>query len=141
MDAASPKRLDMLDRPERRTAGAEEPHQVIDWLLAILRFAITRAQRDRGIVMATAHAMDRLGSRSAQRQFGFFARTSIAFCDAIAETNKPDRIVKLRRHLGKIENAGLRRAFAAALELDCEPKPSASRSRDREYLWRGLRRG
>lgn len=120
-------------------AAAQEFHTVQDWLLAVLRFAVTLEEADRAAVLAMAEEMDRLGSHNAQSKFAFFVRTTTEFCDGITAKDSPEKIATLRRHLAKIDNDRLRAALAAALEIERSAKRRyRSRSRGREDLWRGL---
>lgn len=114
-------------------------HKVEGWLLVILRFAITRDQADRAAILAMAADLDRLGAHAARSDFAFFAKTSVEICDLIVGQNRPDRTATLRRHIGMIDNARLRRALEAALEIG-RPAMNGSRARSRrtEDLWRGL---
>jgi hypothetical protein len=101
---------DLIAREERRAK------KVGDWLLAILRFAVTLEQADRTTVLAIADEMDRSGFRVDNTAFAFFARTSTALCNAIANKDDPQRIAIFRRHLSKIDDRRLRRALAAAID-------------------------
>ena len=89
--------------------------KVKEWLLAVLRFALTLEPADRTTVLAIAEEMDRFGSPAAL--FSFFVKTSIELCDAIADTNDPRRVTTLRRHLRRIDDHRLRRTFEAAIGL------------------------
>jgi len=89
--------------------------KVREWLLAVLRFALTLEPVDRTTVLAIAEEMDRFGSPAAS--FSFFIKTSIELCDAIANTNDPQRVTTLRRHLRRIGDHCLRRTFEAAIGL------------------------
>ena len=102
----------------------EELHseQVRDWLLAILRYAVTLEPRDRSAVLSLAQDMDRHGS-SEVTSFAFFARMSNEFCAAITNRRDPKRIATLRRHLKRIDDRRLRRTLLAA--IDFEPVPLA----------------
>lgn len=125
---------DVLARDER----------VQDWLLAILRFAVTLQQADRAVVLAMAKDMDQSGSGVASTTFAFFTRTSAELCGAIADRDDPKRVATLRRHLGRIDDRRLRRAFEAAIEFggNCQMVRSANKLRKRgaQDLWEGLRR-
>ncbi|MGZ5811960.1 MAG: hypothetical protein ACXWKA_20120 [Xanthobacteraceae bacterium] len=95
-----------------------QARKVEDWLLAILRFAITLNDTDLSLVRVLADDMDRLGVVSARTAFGFFERTSIELCRAIAARNDPNSLPVLRRHLARIDDPRLRRAFVAVTEID-----------------------
>ena len=92
--------------------------KVEDWLLAILRFAITLNDADRSLVRALADDMDRLGAGSTRPAFGFFERTSIDLCRAIAARNDPNSLPVLRRHFSRIDEPKLKGAFAAVMDLE-----------------------
>jgi hypothetical protein len=112
---------------------------VRDWLLAILRFAMTLEQADRAVVLAMAKDMDRSGLRVASTAFGFFARTSTEFCDAIADRHDPERAATLSRHLRRIEDRRLRRVLAVAIDFDqAATASSKAKNRNRGDLWRGF---
>jgi hypothetical protein len=113
--------------------------RIRQWLFAILRFAVTLEQTDRAVALAAAAEIDCRGSATADSEFTFFARTSVKLCDAIAAKDDPEAIATLRAHLRAIEHLPLRRAFAAALDLDSMPtKPHKPFNRSRDYLWQGL---
>jgi hypothetical protein len=91
--------------------------KVKDWLLAILRFAVTLEQADKSAVLAIADEMDRSGFCVNKTAFTFFGRTSSALCRAIADQDDPQRLSVLRRHISRIDDHRLRRALAAAIDL------------------------
>jgi hypothetical protein len=110
------------------------------WLLALLRFAVTRDTDDRLAVLAAASEIDRLSaSQGGRYNFRFFHRTSAGLCGAITEPH-PDNIAVLRRHLDRMTDERMRRAFAAAVELDQAREPAKRRPspRSRRGLWQGL---
>jgi hypothetical protein len=89
--------------------------RVKNWLLAILRFAVTLEQADRNTVLAIAREMDRCGSPAGS--FGFFDKTSTELCNAITDNDDPQRAAILRRHFRRIDDHRLRRTFEAATGL------------------------
>ena len=103
----------------RRIKAPEELHKIEGWLFAILRFAITPEQTNRAFVMAVARQMDRPGSSFRGTQFGFFVRTSIEFCDAIAAADHPEKLASLRHQIKRIDNPlacdGRSRAFLKSI--------------------------
>ena len=107
-------------------------NKVREWLLAILRFAVTLDQADRAAVLATATEMDR------SIDFSFFLRTSTELCDAIVHKDDPKRAAALHRHLKRIDDQRLRRTFEAAVELHAAPVPAKAPPRPRRGLWDGL---
>lgn len=113
--------------------------KVREWLLAILRFAITLQAADRTAALTMAESMDRLGANVALASFDFFVRTSIAFRDGIAAGGDPEKTAALRRQLKRIEDEWLRRAFEAVLgEGLAKPRSGRPRTPERNYLFRGL---
>lgn len=102
---------DLVDRDAWRA------RKIRDWLLAILCFAVTLEQADKATVLAIADEMDRSGFRVDNTAFAFFARTSTALCRAIADQDDPQRNVILRRHINRIDDSRIRRALAAAIDL------------------------
>lgn len=117
-----------------QTIPREVSRAMEEWLLSILRFAITLDEIDRAVILALAAAMDRRGSG-----FTFFARTSVKVCDAIVAKDRAEAISALRVFVHAIDHVALRRAFEAVLETK---PPGADRrtitSRNREKLWQGL---
>ena len=113
----------------------EQSGQVRDWLLAILRFALTLDPADRAAVMAKAAGMDRLGTGKGPSQFTYFVRTSVEFCNGIVDQRIADKTEALRGHLRKIDDDRLRRSLEAALTWT---KQVQCRDRCRDNLWKGL---
>ena len=113
--------------------------KIDDWLLAILRFAITFERDDRAAVMVKAQELDWPRSRRRKAAFAFFTRTSLELCNAIADKTDPKRGVIIRRQLARIGNPRLRCAFEAASELEAgvfrAPLPKKRWQGD---LWKGL---
>jgi hypothetical protein len=98
------------------------------WQLAILRFAVTLDNADRLGVFAIANDIDRLG----------FRRTSTELCAAIPQRNATADAL-LQDYLSRIDDTRLKRAFAAALEIDQAKPTSVKRiSNPESDLWRGL---
>ena len=94
------------------------------WLLALLRLAVTGDRADRLEVMASARALDSLGTPSPDMPtqqsptFHFFHATSQELCRALADPMYPQRDDILRRHIVRIDDRRLKRAFAATIETD-----------------------
>jgi hypothetical protein len=118
-------------------SAIEESRRIREWLLGILRFAITLERCDRGVVMNLAAEMDRLGSAKSQSGFNYFTRTSAKLCDCIVAKCDLDKLVVLRLHIGKVDDDRLRRAFEDVL-FEKRNGSGYSRKQDREYLWKGL---
>jgi hypothetical protein len=108
------------------TAYDWQTRRVKNWLLAVLRFSVTFEGEDRSDVMARADDIDRLGFVARKPEFSFFLRTSIELCDAIENLAYAGRHEVLRRHLARIDDPRLRRAFSAAVVLEQReaPKPT-----------------
>ena len=112
--------------------------QIREWLLLILRFAVTRDSNDEAGVFGKADELDSLGLRWRPAAPNFFRRTSAEICNAITETDDPKRAAILKRHLERIDDLRLRRAFQAAVEVEVRP-PQVSKTK-RQNLWTGLPR-
>ncbi len=95
-----------------------QANKVRDWLLAIVRFAITLEQTDRQTVLAIAQEMDGLGFLPGRCSFSYFVRTSTSLCRAVADRDDPGRTAMLRRHLAAIGDRRLRQTTAAAFDLE-----------------------
>lgn len=109
------------------------------WHMALLRFAVTLDNADRLSLLAVANEMDRLGQPNETRSdFGFFRGTSAELCAAIvARSDVAEE--KLRQHLARIDDTRLRRALAAALEIDLRmPEQVKRRPKPDDALWKGL---
>ena len=103
-----------------KVATAHDRHgrTVRNWLLFVLRFAITLDPEDNAAVLAMADEIDRLGFVSKRPDFSFFLRTSTELCNAIKDEGYLGRNEILRRHLAKIDEHRLRRAFSAAVGFE-----------------------
>jgi hypothetical protein len=86
-----------------------------------------------------ADEIDALGLRWRPSAPNFFRRTSVEVCKAITAPAGPGRVTVLRRHLERIDDLRLRRAFQAAVELE-QASPRASSETTQRNLWAGLRR-
>lgn len=112
------------------------------WQLAILRFALTLDNSDRLAVLSIAREIDRLGEHgNSEGTFRFFRSASAELCAAISGQNEASDHV-LRRYLARIDDARLKRAFAAAVAID-QPEAASVRKRAKRDagLWRGLTPG
>src|SRR5215510_4298665 len=112
-----------------------------EWLLLLLRFAITLETSDQSAALALADELDSLGLRWRPAAPRFFLRTTREVCEAIVEGWHDS--AALRKHLARIDDPRLRRAFRAALGLDrtSEPQRQDARKNRRNGnldLWRGL---
>ena len=101
--------------------------RVQEWLLLLLRFAITRQQSDRSAALAMADELDSLGACRPHAP-RFFLRTSEGVCEAVLWNGGHDNAVLLT-HVSRIDHPRLRAAFRAAvglqrsLETPSDPNP------------------
>jgi hypothetical protein len=123
------------------TDPSERLERIEDWLFAILRFAITRHPADRTAIMARAADMDRPGGELTQKGFSYFVTTSGKVCDAIAGEERA-RVAVLYRYLHEIGNDRLRRALAAALNIERPVRTRVGKlgGQHSDGLWEGLNR-
>jgi hypothetical protein len=112
--------------------------RIREWLLLLLRFAITRDAKDEAAALALADEIDALGLRWRPSAPSFFRRTCREICQAIAVPDDPKRAAILKQHIARIDDPRLRRAFQAAVEFE-QGAPPASESKQRD-LWAGLRK-
>ena len=117
---------------------------VRDWLLALLRYAVTLHDADKSAVLVIAEEIDKLGSHAEEPPaFKFFRRTSIELCSAILDAQNSNKSAVLHLHLKRIDDCRLRRAFEAAIDEDTSPATSDAdkmKKRGAQDLWKGLRR-
>lgn len=117
-----------------------QSRKIKNWLLTLLRFAVTRDNTDRMCVLEAAREIDHQNRDPDDTSFSFFVRTSAEICNAIASQHDSNRQATLIRYFKCIDDHRLRAALEAA--TDCRPVESASprpAKRKREELWRGLR--
>jgi len=116
--------------------------KIREWLLLLLRFAVTQEPTDQGTALAVADELDSLGVDSKRAKPTFFVKTSIEVSKAILAVSDGDNNAVLRRHLARIDDPRLRRAFQAAVGLQEAselPKKSAEgKGRKHQDLWKGL---
>jgi hypothetical protein len=125
--------------------------KIRDWLLQLLRFAITQEASDHASAVSMADEMDAVGLRWRPSGSTFFVRTTEEVCRAIVSADDPTRLTVLQRHARLIDDPRLRRAFedvvgigqisgislGSSSELtEVQPKRRMRRSGD---LWKGLR--
>ena len=117
--------------------------KVREWQLLLLRFAITREPSDRWAALAVADELDSLGMRWRPAAPSFFLRTSNEVCEAILmEGDGPEETVLLR-HVARISDTRLRRAFRAAVDIqqtsEIQPQSAGeNKARKHQDLWKGL---
>ncbi|HEY7662604.1 MAG TPA: hypothetical protein VH934_05730 [Xanthobacteraceae bacterium] len=125
--------------PERPTGSQDwRAGRIREWLLLLLRFAITRDAKDEAATLALADEIDALGLQWRPSAPSFFRRTSAEVCRAIAAADDPRRAAVLKKHIARIDDSRLRRAFQAAVGLE-QASPPVSESK-RPDLWAGLRK-
>ena len=128
------------DQPSATSATSDQDwaaRQVREWLLLLLRFAITSDPKDLSATLALADEIDARGLGWRPSAPSFFRRTSNDVCKAITALDDPKRAAILKRHLARIDNPALRRAFRAAVNFDERTAPSQRNPRN---LWFGLSR-
>ena len=113
-----------------------------EWLLLLLRFAVTREPSDLSAALAVAEKIDSSGERWRPAAPRFFLRTSNEVCEAILAVSDGHNDAVLRRHVARIDDPRLRRAFQAAVGLQqpSEPQLEGAKSKGRmdRDLWKGL---
>lgn len=112
------------------------------WLLALLRFAVTRLEPDRIVALAAAAELDRPDAAPpGTPAHRFFYRTTADLCAAIIDPDAPASAAALQAHLERITDTRLQRAFAAAVDVKIAKKMSATKRAAKPVdLWRGLGR-
>ncbi len=113
--------------------------RIREWLLLLLRFAITRDPKDEAAAFAMADEIDAAGLRWRPSGPSFFRRTTGELCQAITALDNPKRAAILRSHIARIDDPRLRKAFQAAVELERKSPPASAEAKRRD-LWTGLRR-
>jgi hypothetical protein len=116
--------------------------KVREWLLLLLRFAVTREATDQAAALALADQLDSLGMGCKRAKPGFFVKTSIEVSNAILALRDRENDNVLRTHLARIDDPRLKRAFRAAVGLHDAPETQAGNSEDKRRkhpdLWKGL---
>jgi hypothetical protein len=123
-------------------AGSEELHvkKIRDWLLAILRYAVTLDPSDAAAATTMAEGLDGAGTRRGRAGFRFFTTTGSRVCNAIVNRVDPQASSTLEQFLRLIDHPRLRRALEEAIGDETAVPPILKRRRHAE-LWKGLRRG
>src|SRR5262245_23313469 len=103
--------------------------RIREWLLLLLRFAITCDAKDQAAVFAMADEIDALGQQWRPSGPSFFHRTSGEVCNAIIAHDDPTRATILKKHIARIDDPRLRRAFQAAVNLERESRPPAGENK------------
>ena len=113
--------------------------RIREWLLLLLRFAITCDPKDQAAAFAVADEIDALGHRWRPSAPSFFRRTSGEVCKMIIAFDDPRRAAILKRHIARIDDPRLRRAFQAAVDLERGSPPAACKKKQPDF-WTGLQR-
>ena len=113
--------------------------RIREWLLLLLRFAVTRDAKDEAAASAMADEIDALGQRWRSSGPRFFRRTTDEVCKAMTVPDDPNRATILKKDLARIDDPRLRRAFAAAADVERRRSPAFSKI-EGQRLWAGLRR-
>jgi hypothetical protein len=111
----------------------DEDQRLQQWLLLLLRFAITRRPIDRVAVIAMSQELDSIGGRPPATP-RFFVKSANEVCQAISANNGIEDAV-LRKHIARIAHPRLARAFRAAIQTE---RAEQHRSRKSQDLWKGL---
>jgi hypothetical protein len=98
-------------------SDALRERKIRNWLLLLLRFAVTRESADRMAALAAADELDVFEAEGRTAAPSFFNRTSRQVCEAILAPGDQHSQEVLRRHAGRIDDPRLRRAFQAAVDL------------------------
>lgn len=113
-----------------------------EWLLLLLRFAVTHEPSDQSTALAIAEELDALGVRWKSAAPRFFVRTTNEVCEAIVGVNDDRRDAVLRKHLARIDNPRLKLAFRSAVGLPAIPEQLQARATAKKKkssdLWKGL---
>jgi hypothetical protein len=112
--------------------------RIREWLLLVLRFAITCDAKDQAAAFAMADEIDALGHQSRPSAPTFFRRASGEVCEAINALEDPRRITILKKHIARIDDPRLRRAFQAAVDLERGSRPAATEHKH-QHFWAGMR--
>jgi hypothetical protein len=112
--------------------------RIREWLLLLVRFAITCDPKDQAAVFAMADEIDAFGLQWRPSAPSFFRRTSSEVCAAITALDDPKRATTLKKHIARIDDPRLRRAFQAAVDLERGSRPAATEHK-RQHFWTGVR--
>src|SRR5262245_3271337 len=112
--------------------------RIREWLLLLLRFAITCDPEDQVAAFPMADEIDALEHHWRPSAPSFFRRTSSEVCEAIIALEDPRRITILKKHIARIDDPRLRRAFQAAVDLERGSRPAAIEHK-RQHFWTGVR--
>src|SRR6516165_2442302 len=94
--------------------------RIREWLLLLLRFAITWDPKDEAAVFAMADEINAPGLRWRPSAPSFFRRTSSEVCKMITALDDPRRATILKKHIARIDDPRLRHAFQAVVDLESQ---------------------
>jgi hypothetical protein len=121
--------------------------KVREWLLLLLCFAVTQEPSDRSAALAVADELDSLGMQRKRTAPSFFLRTSNEVCEAILTAGDGHDVddghdgAVLRRHVARIDDPRLRRAFRAAVGLPKTSEPPQENAKSKRRKVRELGKG
>ena len=104
-----------------------QDRKVREWLLLLLRFAVTREPLDQAAALAMADELDSVAPRWRPAAPSFFSRTSSDVCEALLSVKKGNENAILRRHASRIDDLRLRQAFEVAAGLHAEAQAAPAR--------------
>ena len=128
-------RARMSDDSDKESVRAGK---IRDWLLALLRFAVTREENDRTAFLRSALELDRSASCQRDAAFAFFTRTSTDLCTALRDLDDSQSRLAIQRQLKRIDDDRMRRALEAAIGVDPASATPKVRPHSRAFLWKGL---
>ena len=132
--------------PIRITAAGErlvEPIIALAHCSKLARIIVTGADSAEAVIdlhrlgYARATTTSNCGLPAGQAP-SFFRRTSGEVCAAITVLEDPRRITILEKHIARIDDPRLRRAFHAAVDLERGSRPAATEHK-RQHFWAGVR--
>lgn len=130
-----------------KEAVTRQSEQIKNWLLMLLRFAVTRDNADRMSILKMARDIDHQNPALGDTSFSFFVRTSAKICDAIVAHCDSNRRATLIRYFNCIDDRRLRVALEAATECHFVEAETPRLSKEATYpksrhrgadLWKGL---
>ena len=111
--------------------------KVREWLLLLLRFAVTREPSDQSAALAMA-VTELLGA-AVEARGATFSGQDHEVCRAILAVNDGHNSAVLKMHAARIADPRLRRAFQAAVGFQqASTAQQESRERKAPNLWKGL---
>lgn len=105
--------------------------RIREWLLRLLRFVITNDPSDQIAAFTTADEMDAGCRRWQPSGRTFFTRTTKEICAAVLSSDDPAHLLVLRKHLQRIDEPRLKRAFESRVGFGCAAIPHQDSLRPR----------